>query len=320
MKRSLIGAILLALPLALASCSTVTVEKKVDSSSLDDRLKQKAKEMKVTVHGILEADMKGVSCSVAMGKVKAKWNWLDAVNAANSCFKARDFVSVEELGNKLSVQDTSTPWGPYFLARVALEKNQLDRALWMVELSLKRAPEFGVIHYLKGQILWARKDYKEATIAFEKSISYDNGIGPAHLILGQLYLRDQEYSKAAPQFETALKFLPDNISALNGQAESQARLNNPAQALDAYVRLSEVDSSDGSYLTHIGELYEGALNNPQRALNAYQRLHDMVKAGKILKNIDPDNDSKIKELQAAIQKSRAVASSSEEKKTPGGGK
>jgi tetratricopeptide (TPR) repeat protein len=241
------------------------------------------------------------------------------VNAANVCFKAHDLNSVEFLASELGTHDTSTPWGPYFFARVALERDQLDRALWMVELSLRRAPDFGVTHYLKGQILWARKDFKEATSEFEKSVVFDDGIGTAHLILGQVYLRDQDYADAAPQFLSALKTLPDNIIALNGQAESQIHLNSPSAALEAYVRLSELDSADGQYLTKIGALYEGALNNPERALNAYQKLHDLIKSGKVKKNIDLDNDSKIKELQAALNKARSVASDDQKSASSKGG-
>jgi tetratricopeptide (TPR) repeat protein len=302
----------IALILIAMGCATAPEEKAATKSALDERLLQKSKQMNVSVHGILENDLKGQPCSQAVAKVKAKWSWKDAVAAANSCFKSRDMEAVEALGQDLCTKDTSTPWGPYFLARVALQRNQLDRALWMVELSEKRAPDFGVIHYLAGQILWERKEFKEATAEFEKSVSFDQGLGPAHLILGQVYLRDQEYDKAAPQFNLALKYLPDNIVALSGQAESLLHLNNPSGALDSYVKLSELDSGDGQYWTRIGALYEGALNNPERALNAYQRLHDLVKAGKIKKNIDPDNDSKIKELEALLTKNRSVAS---EKKT-----
>lgn len=308
----------------IAACATIPSEKKIDNQALDERLKQKAKSMNMTVHGVLETDFttKGTQCTPAVSKVKANWTWSDAVNVANICFKARDFSAVEGLANELAVRDTSTPWGPYFFAQVALERGQLDRALWMAELGVKRAPEFGVTHYLKGQVLWARQEYKSATSEFEKAISYDDGIGSAHLILGQVYLRDQDYSRAGVQFSTALKYLPDNVTALNGQAESQLRLNNPTQALDAYLRLTDVDENNGLYLTHIGELYEGALNNPERAMHAYQKLHDLVKAGKVTKNIDPDNDSKIKELKTMIEKSRAVASTAEKVKqdSQGGGK
>lgn len=295
-------------------CATVSTDKKIDTQALDERLKQKAKSMNMTVHGVLESDYKGTSCGPAVSKVNLNWNWSDAVNAANLCFKARDYNAVETLANQLAIHDTSTPWGPYFFGQVALERGQLDRALWMAELSVRRAPEFGVTHYLKGQVLWAREEYKSATTEFEKAVSYDEGIGPAHLLLGQVYLRDQDYERAAEQFSAALKYLHDNIFALNGQAESEMHMNNPSRALDAYVRLTDVDETDGRYLTRIGELYEGPLNNPERALHAYQKLHDLTKAGRIAKNVDPDNDSKIKELQATLEKSRAVASTQEKSK------
>ncbi len=295
-------------------CATAPTQKVTEGAGLDDRLKQKAKTMNVTVHGVLENQVKGAQCSTAISKVNGHWKWADAVVAANMCLRNHDFHSVEKLANQLAVRNTSTPWGPYFFAQVAFINHDLDRALWMVELSLKRAPEFGIIHYLKGQVLWARDDFKMATTEFETAVSLDEGIGPAHLLLGQVYLRDQDYSNATGQFSAALKTLPDNVYALNGKAECELHLNNPDQALEAYVRLTDLDESDGRYLTQIGALYEGPLNNPERAMHAYQKLHDMIKAGKITKNIDLDNDSKIKELQAMLERSRALASTQDKKK------
>jgi tetratricopeptide (TPR) repeat protein len=287
----------------------VTTAPKVTShTALDETLKLKEKKSNVSVKGVLESELKGASCSVGVSKLKIKWNWKDAVAVADSCLKNHDFNNVEFVSKELSLRNTFTPWGPYFYGQVALERGELDRALWMSELSLKRAPEYAVLHYLNGQIHWARKDYSQAVASFEKSVAYDDSLGSAHLILGQVYIQDQDFKKASAHFALALKASPNSIQALVGQAESEYKLNHYLVSVAAFSRLAQLDKTDGRYLSMLGRIYEGPLNDQEKALESYLLLQDRIKTGKVTKNADPENDSKVKELLASVQKQRHIAS------------
>jgi tetratricopeptide (TPR) repeat protein len=313
-----LAAALSACAFVLASCATsqtMTTNDSTGGKAAEAALAEKSKTYKQSIHGVSENELKGGMCAHYYLQVKAKWDWKQAVEGANSCWKMKETARVEELGNMLATHDPSAPWGPYYLGLVAKQKGELERALWMTELALKRGSEAGVIHHLKGQILWMKKDYKGAVVSFERALELDSGDTAAHLFLGQVYFRDQDFSRASKHFYAVLKEEPRHTVALTGLAESQLRENNPQGALDAYTRLAEANPRDGQYLSRIGEIYETVLNDLPQALNTYRQLQMGARSGRITRNIDPQNDAKIRELGVTLNQSqkRSVASTIEEK-------
>jgi tetratricopeptide (TPR) repeat protein len=298
--------IILALSAGCASMSTQNQEAKQDA-----KIAEAAKVYKKSVESIAISDVKTDLCSKSASQVKAQWNWKLAVQVSDSCMKTRQFSVVEELANELSTRESAGPWGPYFLASVARERGEFERALWMSELAMKRAPEIGILHYLRAQVLWDKKEYGAAVAGFEKSTELDSTIIAAHVFLGQIYFRDQEYDNASRHFYAVLKTEPRHPIALSGLAESQLRENNAQGALDAYSRLVSSYPSDGLYLARMGEIYETVLNNIPKALSTYRKLRELIQSGRITKNGNIKLDEKIKELELSTQAKRTVAASEE---------
>ncbi len=295
--------------LASTACTMAPVKKQALVG--DSKLMETAREYKRTVQSVPEVQLQGASCTNAATAVKTHWDWKEAVVAADSCLKARDLKRAEDIGKELSIREPSAPWGPYFLASVARDRKELERALWMSELAMKRAPEVGVVHYLKGQILWNKKEYAAAVYCFEKSTEMDPTLIPAHLFLGKIYFRDQEYSNASRHFYAVLKIDPKHPVALTGLAESQLHDKNTRGALEAYQRLADAYPTDGQYLSRVAEIYEQGLNDIPQALITYKILKTQIQMSRIQKNVDTQIDSKIKELELATRKTRALASTEE---------
>ncbi len=298
--------------LALTACATtqpVTQDSKPRELNLAAVPKEEIKKFNDPIRSIAESQIKNPNCSKLFTKVKGKWNWRDAVEASTACLKTRETLRVEDLAQDLAQKEPLSPWGPYFLAVTSKDRGELDRAMWFVELALHRAPESGVVHYLRGQILWNKKDFGPAVSAFEKASQFDDSILPAHLLLGQIFFRDQDFTKASLHFYSVLKVEPRNKTALYGYAESQIEEKNPQAAVDAYARLNDTDPTDGQYLARLAEIQESILHNNAEALGLYKQLKQNIKSGRVVKNIDADVDSKIKQLEGAVQ--RAVANSKE---------
>jgi tetratricopeptide (TPR) repeat protein len=292
--------------LTLVGCASGPVKEKADLVA-----QQKAKLYKKSIRSVPQSDIRGGACTRLAAKVKGQWDWKEAVETAGTCMQAKEYAKVEEIGNELATRTPAAPWGPYFLALAAREKGEIERATWMSELALKRAPDLGLLHYLKGQIQWTKKEFTPAVASFERSLELDNANWPAHLFLGQLYFRDQNYAKASKHFYEVLKSMPRHSIALSGLAESQIHENNPYGALDAYARLAETYPKDGQYLSRTAEIYENVLNDLPRALATYRNLRGQFKAGRVQKNVDPEIESKIKELEIATRDSRSVATQNE---------
>lgn len=240
---------------------------------------------------------KAQDCSKLVEKAKSSWSESVGLKAASSCFAAQDFGKVEAVAVLFSESDTKSPWGPYFHALLAKDKGDYERAQWMLALAQARDSKSAAIMYLQGQVYWYQKNFKKAVEFFEKSLDVKPSIFPALLTLAQVYYEDAEYSKAAEKFKDALSYDSKNELALYGLAESELRNKNHQEAISSYERLASLYGADGTYLLRVAEIYENDLHNSQEAFNAYSNLKKKIKSGKVTKNIDPNLDMKIKQLE-----------------------
>lgn len=183
-----------------------------------------AKPYKKSIEYVYLDNVKSGQCSKGYGQIKSTWNWKQAVDAAGFCVKTGDWSKVKEIADELSAREPHAPWGPFYLGLIAKENKQLDRALWMSELAIKRMPEYGLNHYLKGQILWEMKEFGAAVSSMEKALQFEPALMPAHLFLGQIYFKDQDFNKAKEHFSAVLRQQPKNAIALAGLSESQTRI------------------------------------------------------------------------------------------------
>lgn len=246
------------------------------------------------------------SCYEANRMVEKEWHWKKAVLAANVCFKTRNLEKTEDLAKKLATREPSAPWGPFYLAQVAKARHQFERALWLSELSIRRAPEIGLLHYLKGQVLFDQSNFDESVRSFRKSVDLDSSLTEAHLLLGQIFFRDQDYDQAVDHFLSAGKKETTAQAALTGLAETYVQQKNYRASLETYGRLARVYSYDGQYLKRMAEIYLTHLDNAVEALSCYRNLADLQARGKITINKDSDLRAKIATLSG--QGDRSIAS------------
>jgi predicted Zn-dependent protease len=118
-----------------------------------------------------ESAQKPEDCFKSVDKWKKTKKLESGAEACSTCIKSKQFERAEEVAQELSKRELSYPWGPYFLAVLARTKGQTERALWLTELAQKRGESIGLIHYLRGQILWDQKQYDAAVVAIEKSVA-----------------------------------------------------------------------------------------------------------------------------------------------------
>ncbi|MBX5468022.1 MAG: tetratricopeptide repeat protein [Firmicutes bacterium] len=76
--------------------------------------------------------------------------------------------------------------------------------------------------------------------------------------------------KDLPKFQAAVKANPNSATAWSNLAHSEFVNNNPAQALQAYLKAAQLDPKDGILDNDIGNLYNYTFKEPQKALPYYQ--------------------------------------------------
>ncbi len=292
---------LLSIMLGLVGCATGPQQKNISpaATAMPAPVYQKP----VPTTPVSEARFKAGQCREQYQKIKSKWDKKLALTAANACVKWNEWETLDSVAQEISKRDPSSPWGPYFAGVAAKSLKRWDRALWMAELALKRAPKIGVVHYLQGQILWEKKDYNLAVKSFEKAVELDSDLVTAHRFLGQVFLRDQDYKRARDHFAAVLKFTPGDMTALSGIAESELQMGRSGQAKEYYQRAVAHHPDNESFQLRLAEIHEQS-GELQQAVDIYKRIQ---------KRRSPSTANnelvvKIKELELSIKKSqRSVA-------------
>lgn len=228
----------------------------------------------------------------------------ELIGIASSCARSNQWNRVEQVGQFLSETDSLVPWGPYFLSLSASQAKDNERALWMIELALKKAPETGLLHYQKGRILWDMARYGEGMNEILGAVRVDGSLKEGHLFLGQVYFRDQEYDKAARHFHMVLDVEPNNAIALSGIAECLLQVGDVRGALDVLARASRAHPEQIDFKLRAAQVYEGVVKDPGQALAMYLEVKAQIgRGGRV--PAQSDLDEKIRKLQMTVKSAAA---------------
>lgn len=213
--------------LALVGCATASPAPDVVQET------QKYQE-KVYVQDAKDARRAGVACPKDNRWMKEDWK--KRMLMANACAGEAAWSKVDELGNYMAQQEPLAPWGTYYLSLAATARKDYSRAMWMIELAMKKSPKQAMLQYQQGKISWHMEDYAKATKSFEKTIGLDPNFHEAHVMLGQVYYRDQDYDRALKHFEFVLSENSRDFNALVGRAEIHMKKNMVKEAYEGYSK------------------------------------------------------------------------------------
>jgi len=240
--------------------------------------------------------------------VDAEKNWKSLVAKANGCINKSQWAMVETIGEKLSQVEPDAPWGAYYLSIASESRGHTERAMWMIDLALKKADNVGVLKYQKGRILWKQQFFKESIAQMQEAIELDKGLKDAQLFLGQVYLRELDFKKAQGYFEAVLLTEARNHPALFGLASCYIELENSKEALSVIERgISNFPKILDFRLQEV-YVYENLIKEPEMALQKYKQLQAMLTTKKIEGTLPFDISEKIKNLEDITLKTRQLAS------------
>jgi tetratricopeptide (TPR) repeat protein len=235
-------------------------------------------------------------------------SWKSLMAKANGCINKSQWSVVESIGEKLSQVEPEAPWGAYYLSIAAENKDHTERAMWMIDLALKKANNVGILKYQKGRILWKQQFYKEAIAEMQEAVELDKSIKDAHLFLGQVYLRELDFKKAQAYFETVLLLESRNHQALFGLASCYIELENSKEAIAVIDRGISNFPKVLDFRLQEAYVYENLIKEPVVALEKYKQLQTMVTTKKVDGTLPFDINEKIKNLEEITLKTRQLAS------------
>lgn len=138
---------------------------------------------------------------------------------ANGCIKTQKWDHLRLVGNAMAQKFPTSPWGAYYLSLSSEKTKQYARALWMIDLALKKSPKEAMLHYQKARIHWLMNENSSALAAFNESLKHNPQFVDSLLFLGQVNYRNQNYKMAEKYFASVLEIEKDNQEAFAGLTE-----------------------------------------------------------------------------------------------------
>lgn len=258
--------------------------------------------------------------SMSLDKIKAscpadnKWeeyDWKRIPPFANACVKAKDWSKLEKMGNKLATQAHLTPWGPYYLAIAAEGRKDFPRAIWMLELALKKAPKEGLFHYELARIHWDLGDDSDAVKHMKMASELSPALTEAHTSMGELAMQRHEYSEAEGYFQKALKSDDKHMTALLGLATVALNKQDFSRAEEYLARVVSLNPRSSKARLTLAQVQEEHLKKYQEALQTYKDLKRMNADKKLDESVHINLDEKIQSLEKSLSQAAAKPKSGE---------
>jgi tetratricopeptide (TPR) repeat protein len=123
-----------------------------------------------------------------------------------------------------------------------------------------------------GFVYAARKRYEEAIGQYRKAIKLGLDTAEIHVSLGNAYLGLNKPDEALTEFETATRYAPELITALNGAGQACAVKKDFDKAITQYEKA--VKLNDPSPFIPLAEIYETKQQYPE-ALNQLARAFEL---------------------------------------------
>lgn len=177
-----------------------------------------------------------------------KKNWRNLLEAGFSCIQDKKWTALSSIASKLSHNHLKAPWGPYYRSIVSEHRGDLARALWMIDLALKKSPENALILYQKARILWLTKKESQSYSLMKKVVEKDPKNFDALLFLGNIHYRDRDFAEA-------LKYYNKVLAYNSGDAEYRAALGESLYFIDKHKDSIKHYKAAASKIKLNGSLY-----------------------------------------------------------------
>lgn len=236
----------------------------------------------------------------SMREIHIDKSWKKLVEIGNSCARRGEWKKVEKVGTILAQQDIKSPWAGFFKSITAEAKGNHERALWMIEVSLKMTPNQAVLLNQKGRLLWEMKKYDEAVSVLHKAVKADQSLNSTRIFLAQIELRDQQYSVAHDLFKKAVDVNPNSELAHLGLADCLQVKENWQQVVTHLDKAIYINRKRMSSRLRRAWVLETQLNNKALALEAYRKVRYLKLKKRLNGQLPNDIEKKIATLEAQL--------------------
>jgi tetratricopeptide (TPR) repeat protein len=142
------------------------------------------------------------------------------------------------------------------------QQGKLDEAEAAYKALLAKHPAIPEVHYNLGFIAGKRKDLPAAVAAYQKAIEMKADYGDAIVALAETHQAMGDADKAAEVLGKAAEQFPDDVAILFGTGIFYFNANRPSEAIAAFKKVEQLDSSNTEVHYYLGTLSVGQNDIP----------------------------------------------------------
>lgn len=222
------------------------------------------------------------------------------LTAANigGCIQSKKYTEAEALSLKLAALPKNRSLGLYFLSVIAIEKNQPDKALWMIEKALTTDSFVSYYHFQKGKVLYSVEGLDSALSSFEKSFDIKLKTREINVMYGLKSFSDRDYLSAIQEFSQLSTDELYTYKVATLYVESILQSGQTDQAVNLALKLLGSGTDNVDMHLELARIYEQFSFDTASAAKSY------TKALASSKDIDQRNwlKNKLEFLKTSTQK------------------
>jgi tetratricopeptide (TPR) repeat protein len=169
------------------------------------------------------------------------------------------FLSAQESPSELETQITAK-----------IDENQLDAALKLADLAVRRYPNSSQMQQLLGVVLFKKGSNEQAGTAFRRAIELDPGVAQNYYDLALVSLSEKQYAVAVPPLEACLRLDPLNAEAHLLLGRAYHNLNQTAPAIEQFAKAVAIEPRLPLAHYHLGYAYQSQ-GNLKAALEEFKK-------------------------------------------------
>lgn len=176
------------------------------------------------------------------------------LSRANGLLENGKIKAAERLLKKIVAGDPNNIAAQAFLAGVALDRGEIDRAGTALGVALRHAPDAPDLRHMLGRLLDAQGRTLDAISAYAGAIALQSDHLPAHRSLARLLFGQKRYEEARKSADILLKLVPNDVAGLRLLADIEHACGQTETALAHLARAHQFDAKNPDILKGLADL------------------------------------------------------------------
>ncbi len=188
-----------------------------------------------------------------------------------ACIHVKKFEEAEKLAFKLTATKENRAMGLYYLSVIADQKDETEKAIWMIEKAVALDPENSVLNYQKGKVLYSVEGINSALPYFEKVLDMKKYSSDLVVMSALKSFSDRDYISATDEFARLSQEELYNYGVGLLYVEATAQKGETDQALKLASKFLNFKPDYVDMWIEQARVYETYSMNFDGALTSYQK-------------------------------------------------